>query len=68
MFTFFIPVVVLCCIATFLTVLLVVAERFLANHGEYTIDINDGNAKVKVGGGKSLFSALAAEEIFLPKG
>lgn len=66
MLTFFMPVLVVSCIAMFLTVLLVVTERFLANHGEYTIDVNNGNTKVKVQGGESLFSALADEKIFIP--
>ena len=66
MFSFFMPVLVVSSIAAFLTVLLVVAERFPANHGEYTIDVNDGNTKVKAQGGESLFNALAAEEIFIP--
>jgi len=66
MFSFFIPVLVVSSIAAFLTVLLVVAERYLVNDGEYTIDVNDGNTKVKVQVGESLFNALAAEEIFIP--
>lgn len=66
MFTFFIPVLIVSCIATFLSISLVFAERFLAKYGEYTIDVNDGDKDVKVQSGVSLFGALAEEKIFVP--
>ncbi|MBW8035437.1 MAG: 2Fe-2S iron-sulfur cluster binding domain-containing protein [Planctomycetes bacterium] len=66
MFSFFMPVLVVSSIATFLTVLLVVAERYLVNYGECSIDINDGDKELKVQGGDSLLSSLTGEKIFIP--
>lgn len=66
MFTFFVPVLVVSSIATFLAVLLVLAEQYLVNYGECTIDVNDGDKELKVEGGDSLLSALTEEKIFIP--
>ena len=49
-----------------LAILLVIAERYLANYGECKIDINDGDKILTVQGGASLLSSLAREKIFLP--
>lgn len=53
-------------IATVLTVLIIIAEKFLNNYGECKININDNNKKITVSGGSSLLSALAANKIFIP--
>jgi len=45
--------------------LLVLAERFLVNFGECTININQ-NENVTVEGGQSLLASLNSEKIFLP--
>ena len=66
MLTFFMPVLVVSCIATFLAVLLVVAERYLVNYGECVIDINDGEKQLTVKGGNSLLHTLADEKISIP--
>jgi len=48
-----------------LALLLVMAERFLANYGTCSININ-GKEKLEVDGGSSLLSILKGEKIFLP--
>jgi len=48
-----------------LAVLLVIAERYLANYGECKIQIND-QKEIQVNGGTSLLSALSSQKIFLP--
>ncbi|MDP8225053.1 MAG: FAD-binding oxidoreductase [Candidatus Lernaella stagnicola] len=53
-------------IGAVLAVALEVADRYIANYGECTIDINDGKREVKVDGGGSLLSALVGEGIFIP--
>lgn len=53
-------------ISTVLTVMIIIAEKFLNNYGECKIDINDGEKELKVDGGSSLLSSLAANKIFIP--
>lgn len=53
-------------IATILTVLIIVAEKFLNNYGECKIDINEGEKELTVEGGSSLLSSLASNKIFIP--
>lgn len=53
-------------ISIVLTVLIIVAEKFLNNYGECKIDINDGEKELKVDGGSSLLSSLASNKIFIP--
>ena len=48
-----------------LALLLVIAERFLANYGTCTISINNKD-QLEVQGGSSLLSSLKTEKIFLP--
>ena len=52
-------------INSFLTILLVIADRLFSNYGEYEIDIN-GKKKITVKGGDSLLSTLNEEKIYLP--
>lgn len=52
-------------INTILAILLVAAERYLANYGEKTITIN-GDRKLTVTGGQSLLASLKSDQIFLP--
>jgi len=53
-------------IATVLTVLIIIAEKFLNNYGECKIDINEGEKELAVDGGSSLLTSLAANKIFIP--
>jgi Na+-transporting NADH:ubiquinone oxidoreductase subunit F len=45
---------------------LLVAERYLANYGPCAIDINRGSKRLEVQGGKSLLASLMAHGIFIP--
>jgi len=60
-----ISILVISSIGAFLALLLVVSEKFIANYGECTIDIN-GKKQIQVQGGQSLLSYLTQEEIFIP--
>lgn len=53
-------------ISTVLAVLIIIAEKFLNNYGECEIDINEGERQIKIDGGSSLLSSLAANRIFIP--
>ncbi len=53
-------------ISTVLSIFIVIAERFLNDYGECSIDINDGTRTIKVKGGDTLLSSLAANSIFIP--
>ncbi len=48
-----------------LAILLVIAERYLANYGECKITIND-EKELEVTGGATLLSSLSSQKIFLP--
>ncbi len=52
-------------ISGILAILLVIAERFLADYGEVKITIND-EKELTVTGGSSLLASLSREKIFLP--
>ncbi len=65
MVTVIIAVVVISSVAAVLALLLVVAERFIANYGQCSIDIN-GQKELTVKGGKSLLSVLMEYKIFIP--
>ncbi|HDP99318.1 MAG TPA: 2Fe-2S iron-sulfur cluster binding domain-containing protein [bacterium] len=52
-------------ISGILAMLLVIAERYLANYGECNIIIND-EKELKVTGGATLLSTLGSNKIFLP--
>ncbi|HUU43518.1 MAG TPA: 2Fe-2S iron-sulfur cluster binding domain-containing protein [Planctomycetota bacterium] len=49
-----------------LAVLLLIAERYLVNYGTCTIDINGGDRKLEIKGGRTLLASLMAEGIFIP--
>jgi len=53
-------------IGAVLAVALELADRYIANYGEATIDINDGAKELTVEGGGNLLGALVAEGIFVP--
>jgi Na+-transporting NADH:ubiquinone oxidoreductase subunit F len=55
---------VTCGVATALAVLLLIAERYLANYGQCTITVN-GEKKLDVTGGQSLLATLKSQGIFI---
>ncbi len=57
---------VLCLLSGALAILLMIAEFFFANYGEYVIDINDGEKSLTVKGGQNLLGTLGEQKIFLP--
>ncbi len=59
-------VAVLCAISGALAALLLVAEHFLADYGECTIDVNQGERRFTVTGGGDLLSNLGEQKLFLP--
>jgi Na+-transporting NADH:ubiquinone oxidoreductase subunit F len=48
------------------TVLLLLAERYLANYGTCKIDINSGHRTLEISGGVSLLSTLIEQQIYIP--
>lgn len=52
-------------ISALLSILLVIAERYLANYGDCKVTINDEKELV-VKGGSSLLASLGSQKIFLP--
>lgn len=52
-------------ISAILSILLVIAERYLANYGDCSVTIN-GNEQFEVKGGSTLLATLNAQKIFLP--
>jgi Na+-transporting NADH:ubiquinone oxidoreductase subunit F len=63
--TLFISIGAISGIATFLAVLMVIADATIANYGEVTITANE-KKEYTVRGGRSLLSTLMAEELFIP--
>jgi len=63
--TIVLPVLVISGIGATLALLLVLAERFIANYGTCRITIND-EKQFSVQGGRSLLDALADEKLFVP--
>lgn len=53
-------------ISFILAIIISFAERWLNNYGEVEIDVNKGDRTLKVTGGQSLLTTLAAEKIFIP--
>ena len=49
-----------------LAIALELADRYIANYGECTVDINDNARSLTVEGGGHLLGALVAEGIFIP--
>ena len=62
---FLISVLVISSIGAGLALLLVIAERFIANYGQCQIDIN-GERQLTVKGGKPLLDELVNGKIFIP--
>jgi Na+-transporting NADH:ubiquinone oxidoreductase subunit F len=60
-----ITVLIVSSIAAGLAMVLVIAERFIANYGDCTITLN-GKREITVKGGKPLLSALTEAKIFIP--
>ncbi|MDD2331439.1 MAG: FAD-binding oxidoreductase [Candidatus Cloacimonetes bacterium] len=61
----FIDIAVACGISTFLALVLVIAQRYLADYGICKVTINK-KKEVSVQGGISLLGALSDQQIFLP--
>lgn len=59
-------IVVIAGVGAFLAVLLVFADKVIANYGEVAIDINSGDRELTVKGGDTLLSTLASQKIFIP--
>jgi Na+-transporting NADH:ubiquinone oxidoreductase subunit F len=60
-------VIVLSSISAFLGVLLILADKFLADFGECSLTINSEKV-LRIRGGQSILSYLTAEKIFVPSG
>lgn len=61
-----VSVLIISGVGAFLALLLVIAERFIANYGEVKVEINKGEKVLTVQGGDSLLSTLASAKIFIP--
>ncbi len=59
------PIIILSSICFFLGILLVLADKFLADYGECKLNIN-GEKEFTVRGGSSILSYLTANKIFIP--
>ena len=62
---FLVPIIVLTSIALFLGILLVLADKFLADYGDCKFVIN-GEKEMKVRGGSTILTYLTANRIFIP--
>jgi Na+-transporting NADH:ubiquinone oxidoreductase subunit F len=60
-----VSVLIISSIGAGLALLLVIAEKFIANYGECEIDINQ-KKQIKVQGGKPLLTELINEKVFIP--
>ncbi|MBN1291671.1 MAG: 2Fe-2S iron-sulfur cluster binding domain-containing protein [Candidatus Latescibacteria bacterium] len=60
------PIVVLSLISLILGILIVLADRFLADYGECKLIINDGAREYTVRGGSTILSYLSSNKIFIP--
>ncbi|MEW5816022.1 MAG: 2Fe-2S iron-sulfur cluster binding domain-containing protein [Spirochaetota bacterium] len=49
-----------------LTIMLLVAERYLANYGTCNITVNEGASVFELPGGSTLLSALYSNKVFIP--
>lgn len=49
-----------------LTILLIVAEKYLADYGECIISLNEGSKVFQIPGGPTLLSALYEQKVFIP--
>ena len=62
---YLVPIIVLSSISLFLGILLILADKFLADYGDCVIRIN-GEKELNVRGGASIHSCLTANRIFIP--
>ena len=53
-------------VSAVLAALLLLAERYLANYGRCSIDVNAGRKRIDVPGGRSLLASLGAGGVFVP--
>ncbi len=60
-----ITVIIITALTTFLALIMVIADRTIANYGQQEITIN-GEKKIVVDGGKPLLSSLKEKQIFIP--
>ncbi len=58
-------IIAITALTAFLSIILVVADAFIANYGECRITVN-GKKELSVKGGRSLLMTLMDEEIFIP--
>ena len=65
MIGFVVSVLIISSLGAGLALLLVIAERFIANYGECVIDINE-QKQLNVQGGKPLLTELINEKVFIP--
>ena len=63
--SFLIAVAAMCGLATFLAVLMVIADLTVGNYGEVKVIINN-ETEMTVEGGKSLLGTLMGEKLFIP--
>lgn len=63
---FLTSIAVMAGISAVLSVLLVVADRYLNSYGPCRIDINNGARVLEVQGGESLLSVLGGRKLFIP--
>lgn len=66
MLTILLTVGVLAVMCAGLAALIVVSDRYLNDYGECELDINHGEKKLVVQGGKTVLDALGNEKIFIP--
>ncbi|MDT8391520.1 MAG: 2Fe-2S iron-sulfur cluster binding domain-containing protein [Lentisphaeria bacterium] len=59
-------IAVMAAVSAVLSVLLVLADRYLNSYGPCKININDGTQVLEVQGGESLLGSLGANKIFIP--
>jgi Na+-transporting NADH:ubiquinone oxidoreductase subunit F len=64
--TFLTPIIVLSLVSLILGILLVLADKFLADYGECRLIINGGDKEFTVRGGSTILSYLSANKIFIP--
>lgn len=63
---FFIAIGILCGICGLLSLVLVIADRYLNDYGDCTITVNDGEKEMVVRGGDTILGTLSAEGLFIP--
>jgi len=65
MYSVALAVLIISSVSAMLALLLVVADRFIANYGRCTITINE-DRRIDVQGGKNVLAALTEEKLFIP--